>query len=82
MSGEGRSNLFVRSSSEEEGGRISRTISLSSVKEEDLATGSSPNETDDAFENSYSSLSIPSKSKRKSGKLPQFFDFMSQYLYQ
>lgn len=70
MSGEGRSNLFVRTQSEEEGGRISRTISLTSVQEETLLNNeSSDNNGASVDDTSYSSLSVPSKSKsKKKGK--------------
>lgn len=64
MSGEGRSNLFVRSSSEEENGRISRTISLSSVQEIPALENNTDN-GDTVDDCSYSSLSVPSKSKSK-----------------
>uniref|UniRef100_A0A336MR17 CSON004557 protein n=1 Tax=Culicoides sonorensis TaxID=179676 RepID=A0A336MR17_CULSO len=63
MSGEGRSNLFIRSTSEEENGRLSRTISLSSVQEEvPIASNNGAANTDDS---SYSSLSVPSNSRSK-----------------
>lgn len=65
MSGEGRSSLFVRSSSEEDGLR-SRTTSLSSVREDPI--GEASNDVEQSTSYSYSSLSIPSKSKDKSGK--------------
>lgn len=69
MSGEGRSNLFVRSSSEEENGKLSRTISLSSVQEIPALEIVSENNGASFDDSSYSSLSVPSKSKsKKKGK--------------
>lgn len=62
MSGEGRSALFIRESSIEEdlpsSRTMSRTSSLRSVREE-----ASVND-----DTSYSSLSVPSKSNKKTGK--------------
>lgn len=65
---EGSSNLFIRSASEEYGffSRLSRTPSLNSVREE--AAVVDVNSANFVDENSYSSLSVPSTSKKKTGK--------------
>lgn len=67
MSGEGNSQLFVRTASEEDSGRLSVATSMSSLREEET------NEIDNvvvdaAYETAYNSLTVPSKSKKKIGK--------------
>lgn len=66
MSGEGNSQLFVRSASEEDSGRLSLATSMSSLREESTEEVDS-GALDVAYENAYNSLTVPSKSKKKTG---------------
>lgn len=65
MSGEGHSQLFVRTESEEDSGRLSLATSMSSLREEVSEVDNTA--VDPVYENAYNSLTVPSNSKKKTG---------------